>query len=281
MTYRTQAKASRSGRGHQKSQREKKKAKEKKHRSSGKYMLEEKQTLSKEEVVEKTLSRLRSLGNQVFAISPFSAYFGDWLVNLKDVLDAFEAKTSVNVDEQFTKERAQILADVERELEEKRCKEASVEETTKSLFDNKIFLRRTEQKYAVRTLEIEARRNSEITRSQGDIAECRKELEDLAKVKAGLFRAMSRKAKAQKEAELTQKLKAAQNGLELTTQNAAAEQERLRSDCEKRKQIATEQIEKLQKNVDSTEVDASLEARRAACESLANAVNAFLQRKTL
>ncbi len=280
MGYRPQAKSSRSGRGHQKSQHEKKKTKEKKNRSSGKYVLEENQAPSTEEVTEKTLSRLHSLGKQVFAVSPFSTYFDDWLLSLKDSLDAFEANPSVNIDEQFTNERTQILADVERELEEKRRREATLEETAKSLFDSKILLERTEQEYTVRTKEIETRKNSETTRLQGDIAECKKELEDLAKVKAGLLRAMSRKAKAQKEAEITQRLNTAQNGVELATQNAAAEQETLRNDYEKRKQLATEQIEKLEKNVESTEVDASLEVRRVACEALANAVNALLQRQT-
>jgi chromosome segregation ATPase len=206
-------------------------------------------------------------------------YFDDWLVNLKDALAAFESNPSVSVDEQFMKERTQILADVERELEERRRKEASLEETTKSLFESKILLERIEGEYATRTREIEGRINSEITRVQGNIAEYRKELDDLAEVKAGLFRAMSKKAKRQKEAELTQRLNAAQSEIEVSTQNSAAEQESLRNDYEKRKHLVTEQIGKLQKETEALEVDGSLEARRAACEALANAVNAFIQRK--
>jgi hypothetical protein len=279
MGYHSQVRSSQSGRGSQRSQHEKKKARGQKHHSSGKYLLEEEHAPTPEEIAEKTLSRLRSLGNQIFAVSPFSVYFDDWLVNLKDALVAFESNPSVSVDEQFMKERAQILADVERELEERRRKEASLEEAVKSLFNSKILLERIEGEYATRTREIEGRKNSEITRLHGNIAECRKELDDLAKVKAGLFRAVSKKAKAQKEAELTQRLNAAQSEIEFTTQNSAAEQESLRNDYEKRKHLVTEQIGKLQKDAEGPEVDGSLEARRAACEALANAVNAFLQRK--
>jgi hypothetical protein len=279
MGYRSQVRSSQSGRGSQRSQHEKKKAREQKHHSSGKYLLEEEHVPTPEEIVEKTLSRLHSLGNQIFAVSPFRAYFDDWLVNLKDVLVTFESNPSVSVDEQFMKERAQILADVERELEERRRKEASLEEAVKSLFENKIRLERIEGEYATRTREIEGRKNSEITRLQGNIAEYRKELDDLAEVKAGLFRAMSKKAKRQKEAELTQRLNAAQSEIEVSTQNSAAEQESLRNDYEKRKHLVTEQIGKLQKEAEAPEVDGSLEARRAACEALANAVNAFIQRK--
>lgn len=281
MGYRSQTSSKSGGRGHERSQHEKRKAKEKKYRSSGKYLQEETHVPTSEEVVEKTLGRLRSLGNQTFALFPFSAYFDDWLVNLKDVLTAFESSPSVSVDEQFVKERSQTLVDVERALEERRRKEFSLEKSIKSLTDSRSLLERIEREYAARTSEIEGRKNSETARLHSDIAECRKELDDLAKVKAGLFRAMSRKAKKQNEAELTQRLNAAQSGIELTTRNAAAEQESLRDDYEKRKQLVAEQIGKLQKAVEGPEVDGSLEVRRAACEALVNAVNAFLQRKTL
>ena len=243
-------------------------------------MLEERHVPSVEEVVEKTLSRLRSLGNQTFAVSPFSVYFDDWLVNLRDALLAFESNSSVSADEQFMKERAQILADVERKLEERRRREVSLEETAKSLFESKILLERNEGEHATKTREVEMRKNSEIARLQGNIAECRKELDALAKVKAGLFRTMSKKAKRQKEAELTQRLNFAQSELELAAQNAAAAQESLRKDYEKRKQFVTEQIGKLQKEAEAPEVDGSLEARQVACEALVKAVNALLQRKS-
>jgi vacuolar-type H+-ATPase subunit I/STV1 len=279
MGYRAQSSPKSSGRGHQWSPHEKKKAKGKKHRSSGKYLLEEEHVPTSEEVVEKTLDRLRSLGNQTFAVSPFSAYFDDWLMSLKDVLVAFESNPSVSVDEQFVKERAQILADAERELEERRRKEISLGEAIKSLSDNKSLLERIQTDYAEGVREIERRKNSEIKRLNGSIAVFRGELDDLAKVKAGLFRAVSKKAKAQKKADLTQKLNAAQKELELTVPRSAAEQESLRSEYEKRKQLVTEQIGKLQKEVEGSEVDGSLATRRVACEALVNAVNALLQRK--
>jgi hypothetical protein len=279
MGYRPQVRSSKSSRRSQRSQHEKKKARGKKHRSSGKYLLEEEHAPTLEEVAEKTLNRMNSLGKQTFAVSPFSAYFNDWLVNLKDVLRAFESNPSVSADEQFMKERAQILADVERVLEEKRRKEACFEKTAKSLFESKILLERIEREYATRTREIEMRKNSEITRLQGNIDECRKELGDLAKVKAGLFRAMSKKTKRQKEAELTQRLNTAQSEFESAMQNSAAAQEILRNDYEKRKQVVTEQIGKLQKETEAPEVDGSSEARQVACEALVNAVNAFLKRK--
>jgi hypothetical protein len=279
MGYRPQVKSSKKGSDRQRSHREKKKTRGKKHSSSGKYLLDENQAPTSEEVTEKTLNRLHSLGNQTFAVFPFAAYFNDWLVSLKDVIVTFESAPNVSTDEQFVKERAQILADVERQLEERRRKEVSLGEAITSLSENKNLLERIEKEYAAGAREIEERKNREIKRLNRDIDVFRGELGDLAKVKAGLFRAMSKKAKAQKEAEITQRLNDAQSALESAVPNSVTEQERLRNDYEKRKQLATAQIEKLQKEVTDADIDGSLADRQAACSALAKAVNALLKRK--
>jgi chromosome segregation ATPase len=281
MGYRPQTGSPKSGgRWHQRSPHEKKKAKGKKHRSSGKYLLEEAHAPTSEEVVEKTLGRLRSLGNQTFAVFPFSAYFDDWLVNLKDALIAFESSPNMGVDEQFLKERSQILANVERALEERRSGESSLEEAVKSLSDSRILLEQIGGEYAAGVRALEGRKNGEVTRLRGNVADLKGELDELARVKTGLFRAISKKAKAQKEAEVTQELNDAQSELELTMRNFNAEKESLRNEYEQKKQPVITQIRDCEKKNERMETDDSLQDRRFACEALVNAMNAFLQRKT-
>jgi hypothetical protein len=58
-------------------------------------------------------------------------------------------------------------------------------------------------------------------------------------------------------------------------------QERLRDECERKKQPVIEQIKDRQKKIENLETDGSLEDRWFACEALVDAVNALLQRKTL
>jgi hypothetical protein len=281
MGYRPQTGSPKSGgRWRQRSPHEKKKAKGKKHRSSLKYLFEETHVPTPEEVVEKTLGRLRSLGNQTFAVFPFSVYFDDWLVNLKDALIAFESSPNIAVDEQFLKECSQVLANVERALEERRRGESSLEEAVKRLSDSKILLEQIEEEYAARIRALEGRKNSEIGRLRATIADLKGELDDLARMRAGLFRAISKRAKAQKEAEVTQKLNDAQSELELTVRNFNAEQISLRNECEQKKQPVITQIRDCEKKNERMVADDSLEDRRLACEALVNAVNAFLQRKT-
>jgi len=98
-------------------------------------------------------------------------------------------------------------------------------------------------------------------------------------MKTGIFRVVSKKAKTQKEAEATQRLNSAQRDLRLAVQRFTAEQEWLRDEYERRKHLIIEQMRDLRKGIENQEFDRSLEDRRAACEPLADAVNALLQRK--
>lgn len=271
-----------SGRGHGMHRREKAKAKSRgqKRRSGGSYVSEEDHILTSEEVVDRTLKRLRNLGNQVFALSPFSEHFSRWLVDLRVVLSEFESSPTVSVDDQFLKERSQMLSNVELELEKRRSEEASCDEAVKSLSDNRILLERIEGEYTARTRDAEGQKEFEIKRLSSNVDGLREELDRIARMKTGIFRAVSKKAKARKETEATERLNLAQKELASTVQNFAAEQERLRDEYEKKKQHVIEQIRVEEKEVENQDVDGSLETRQAACEVLINAVNALVERKS-
>lgn len=282
MGYQHQTRSRRSsGRGYGRPRREKTKAKAKgqRRRSGGSYVLEENRTPTGAEVADRTLNRLRNLGNQRFALFPFDEYFGSWLMDLREVVSEFESSPAVRVDDLFVKERSRILSNVEFELEERRRERVSREEVVRSLSDNRLLLDRIEEEYATRTREIERQKNSEIKRLSSNVEGLREELNRIERMKTGIFRAMSKKDKEQKEAEVTQRQNSAQKKLAITTQHFTAEQERLRDEYEKRKQPIIDQIRDQQKEAENQEIDWSLEARRAACEALANAVNALLQRK--
>ena len=280
MGYRPQVRSHGSaGRGSQAARREKAKAKRQhKHGSGGKYVEEEK-VVSAEEIVQKTLSRLSNLGGQTFALSPFSEYFDDWLMSLSAVLSEFESNPAVNVDDQFVKERSQILTDVERGLAERRLVEAALGEDARALSDANHLLVQIDTEYAEKTREIGLRRNKDVERQTKTVHDLEEELERISQTKTSIFR-FSNKAKAQKMAEATQKLNSAKSRLELTLQNFTVEQEKLHDEYEKKKETVIEQVRNLEKQVANLEIDGSFEIRGAACEALTNAVNSLLQRKT-
>ncbi len=162
--------------------------------------MEENQVATQEEVVTGTLNRLRNLGNQRFVLSPFSEYFNDWLTSLKNVMSEFESNPIISLDEQFVEERSQILSNVEVELQKRQQKESSREGIVKSLSENRLFLERIEAEYAARTREIKVQKNNEIKRVSRKIDDLKEELDRTTRIKTGIFRAVSKKAKAQKVA---------------------------------------------------------------------------------
>jgi hypothetical protein len=277
MGYRPQIRSSRSGRGHQKALRKKAKGKAPKHQVRGKYAPAEKQATARE-VAEKTLRRLGGLGNQKFALSPFSEYFDDWLVNLKEVMSEFESSQAINVDDDFVKEQSRILANVAHELAARRSEETALREATKSLADNNHLLVEIDAEYAKATRELASRRNSEIQLLTRKVHDLEEELDRVGHMKTSIFSPFSKKAKAQREAEATRKLNSAKSDLESVVHSFTVEQEKLHDEYEKRKQAVIEKVRTLEKEVEKLEKDNSLEARRAACEALVNAVNALLQR---
>jgi hypothetical protein len=270
-----------SGRGYGRSRREKTKAKGKgqKHHSSGRYISEESGAWTREEVADRTLNGLHNLGNQRFAVFPFDEYFGSWLVDLKELLSEFESSSTVSIDNVFMKERSQILSNVELELEEIRHERISRDEAAKNLSDNKLLLERMKEEYTTRKEKIEWQKNSEIKHLSNSVDNLKRELDRIVRMKTGLFRGISKKAKEQKEAEATQRLNSEQKKLASAIEHFDAEQEKLRIEYERKEQPIIDKVREQQKEVEKQEIDWSLEARRAACEALANAVSTVLQRK--
>jgi hypothetical protein len=281
MSFRSQTGYSRrnAARQYSKSAHEKK-AKEKKQRLGGNYLQEETE-ISAKEVVEKNLGFLSKFGNQVFALSPFSQYFDDWLMNLRQMISEFESNPAIKVDEQFVKERSQIFLDVEGALAEKRFQETNLTGEAKELADNNHLLVETDKEYAEKTRELSFKRNADVQRLSHEILELEDDVASQEEINIRFFHVMARKRAAEKLAQTKQNLKSTKNGLEVALQSFTAEQEKLHDIYEKKKQEITERVESLHKELEKLEIDTSIDARRAACNALANAINALIQRTPL
>jgi len=270
-----------SGRGRGIPRHEKARARRLKHQSNSSPTSQENQVPTSEEAVNRTLNTLHNLGNQRFVLSPFSEHLDRWQVNLKGVLSEFESNSGITVDNQFVKERLQILANIELELERRRDKEAHGGEVIKSLSDNKILLEQIEEDHAAATREIKRQKDIEIKRLSNSIESIKEELDRIAQMKTGIFRAISKNAKTQKETEAKQRLNTAQNELASAVQHFIAEQEKLQTEYERKKQVTIKQIQDNEEEIENQDIDSSQEARRATCEALVSAVNSLLQRKEL
>ena len=251
--------------------------KEKKQRSGARY-IEEQAEVSPKDAVEKTLGSISRLGNQIFALSPFSHYFDDWLVNLRQVISEFESNPSISVDEQFVKERTQIFLDVEAALAEKRIQESSLDGEAKELADNNHLLVETDKDYAEKTRQLSNKRNADVQRLSTEIRELEDEVASQEQIKFSFYKFNAKKKAAETLAKTRQELKSKKNELEVTLQNFTADQEKLHDSYEKKKQEITDRVESLHKTLERLETDTSVQPRQTACTALSNAVNALLQR---
>jgi hypothetical protein len=261
--------------------REKRKDRKRIHRRIGRPIREAKHTATEREVSEGTLKRLHTLGSQKFGSSPFSEHFDRWLTDVAIVLSEFESHPKISVDDQFVKERAQTLAVIKLQLEERRKKEASLNQEITNLSYYKNSLKQIDMEYVTMMAALKNRKNREIKPFRISIDQLKSEQDKVIRVKTGFFRGISRKDREQKEIEIAQKLNDKQRELELLVLDFNAKQKELREEYETRREPVLEQLKKFQKISQNLETDGSLEERWFACEALIDAVITFLQRKAI
>jgi len=246
--------------------------------------------VSAKELVEKTLGESNRLGNQEFPLPPFSQYFDSWLVNLRQVVSEFESNSTLEVDEQFVKDRSQILLDVESALAQIRLEESNLSQDEKDLSDNNRLLEEADEEYVEKVKALSSKRDSEVERLTKRIHELESEIANQEKLngekpKIGIFSYKSRKeynmASEKAAEELNHKkddLKATTSELEASVNAFGVDQKNLDDVYEERKKGITERAESLRKELEKLETDTSIAARQAASNALTNAINLLLQR---
>jgi prefoldin subunit 5 len=259
--------------------RERKKEK-KRSRHSG-LIMEERHVVTEREISEGTLKRLHTLGNQKFASSPFSEHYDRWLSTVEAVLAEFEAHPSIGVDEQFERECQEALATIKRQLEQRRRREAAVEQELKNLAFSKSQLQQINAQYATLASGISGNKSRVIKRLNNEIDLLKREQEKVIQMKTGFFRGISKKEREQKEIGVAEQISSKQTELELAMLDFSAKRKALREQFDKKLEPVQEQIKKIQKTIRDLETDGSLEERWFACEALIDAVNSFLQRKAV
>ncbi len=205
---------------------------------------------------------------------------------MRNVISELETSSAVTVDDHFKDECSRVLSDIELTLKDRRAKEASNDEAartvSRNLLDTRSLLAQTEREYAVKMNEIAAKREHAIKPVATNLGRLRQELSRISRMRAGFLRGISKKAKAQKTTETTQKLDMTKRELATIEQSFAIEQKKLQGEHERRRRKILEQIANHQKENEDLEsgpkVDDALDVRHATCGALVNAVNSFLQR---
>ncbi|HTY75849.1 MAG TPA: hypothetical protein VMD05_09835 [Candidatus Nanoarchaeia archaeon] len=281
MGYQPRIKRRSASRKYGKGERGKSKKKEQKRGCAGSSSEEVNHVATAKEVIDGTLQRLHILGNQRFGFYPFSEHFERWLLTLENVLYEFESNPNISVDEIFVNERSQIISTVQTQLEEKRYKETTLELELRCIADSKTQLERIKKDYLTRAREIKQQKNTEIKRLYSIVGRLKKGLNEVLHMRTGFFRGVSRKDREQRELAAVQALSDAQRTLELAILDFKESTKRLRDEFESKRDPYLHRLKDAQKRTENMETDGSLEDRWFACEALADAVNALLQRKAI
>jgi hypothetical protein len=264
--------------GHKKPFREKKKDRKRIRRGNGNSILE-KSTFTEKQISELTLKRLHVLGIQKFGSFPFSLHFDRWLATLSDVLVEFETYPTMTVDKKIVTERSQVLANIKYHLEGIRRREATLDRELESLSEWRSRLKLINKEYATLTGAIKGQRNREIKSLYVTINRLKREQDEVIRMKTGFFRGISKKKRELKEMAIVKELNDKQIELELAMLDFNAKQKELRAEYDLKREPVLEEIKKFRRIIQNMETDGSLEERWFACETLIDAVNAFMQRK--
>jgi chromosome segregation ATPase len=255
-----------------------KKSRTKKPKTGAKYLKEEAPEATLKDVAEKTLASIERLGSQTFALSPFSQYYDDWLVNLRQVVTEFEANPNVKADEAFTKEREQAFLDVQSALAERRIQETTLSESEKTLRDVNHELGDADADYAEKTRGLSNKRNADVQRLTTRVKALEEDVANQEKLKFGFFQFGAKKEAAKRLQQSQQELAAAKTQMEVTLQNFTLEQDKLHDSYVAKKQELSAKSDSLRRELEQLETDTSIEVRKEVCASLSKAVNELVQR---
>lgn len=135
--------------------------------------------------------------------------------------------------------------------------------------------------FAAQNGDLAAKRKSALDFFTNEIDALKGEIAKLEKEKTHTYNPVKKVALEQKIWETAQKLNAAKKRLDLAGQSTGfSEQEMLRDEYDKKKQVAAGKVDSLEKEIASNEKDNSLGVRQAATDALADAVKSLVQRKT-
>lgn len=255
-----------------------KKSRSKKKHTTAKYLQEETPQQTPQEAAERAQNAITKLGEQIFALSPFSQYFDDWIVNLRHVASEFESNPSIAVDEEFQKESAQAFSDIEATLAERRLNESNLSAEEKALENNNHLIAEADREYAEKTRENSNRRNSDVQRLSNKIRQLENDLAAEKEIKISFYKINEKKRNQQRINQLNEDLSSSKNELEVTLASFGAEQEKMHDNFEKRKQELHETSDRLRKELEKLETDTSMEDRKAVCSVLTNAIKSLLER---
>jgi len=247
---------------------------------------QEPEQVNPSELLVKITNALEHLGNQRFALPPFSEHFQRWLKDVENLLEEFQMRLSQAADQQFhdsiEKSLSSIRDTLTKRIEMENTSSTALTDIHNQLTAVELEVSKLDHDYKMRTGEVRRKYEKSVNRLRSDIDTLDRQRLKLLRKKTSFLQRIFGKADAELE-EHQGALQSKKSTLEGKKESFKLELDKYRRDYEaKRKQLAA-QIETLRAKLTETRgggQDDAMEDRRSTCEELRAAVTQAVDRFT-
>ena len=231
-----------------------------------------------------TVNSLEHLGNQRFALPPYSEHFQRWFKDVTTVMTDFETKLPSPIDDLLKAMIEKTLSDLGISLKERAAAETDVtgklSDTQREIAAHEAERSKLDSDYKTRTHQTRRRYEQSFEKLRREIETLERERLRNLHARPRFFQKIFHRSEANLEAKsdsLRSKKAALVNGREAL----ARELEAMRTENESKRAEITEQLDLLRAKLEESresKLDDAVEARKAACEELRSEVTEAVDR---
>ena len=230
------------------------------------------------EIRSSTLNSLQHLGNQRFALPPFSEHFQRWMKDVKGVLTDFEIQLPQTIDQDYRERVAKTLRDINTTFEQQIEAEGKISdetaETQRQLAACESELSRHEHEYKAMTNQVKKRYELFFEKLRSEIDTLDRQRIRILRAKPTLLQKLFRRSDTKLE-EKTNALQLKRNDLGGRKDALEHDLEKVRIGYEQKRKRLIERAGTLRAKMSEVKgktLDDALELRRHACEEIIKAV---------
>jgi chromosome segregation ATPase len=235
-------------------------------------------------ISSKSLNAIEHLGNQRFALPPFSEHFQRWVKDLKALLGEFEIQLPDAVDQQYRENVEKLLINVQealtRHIEAEKNSSSEISDLHRQLAAMESELSKLDHDYKTLSREIKTRHEKSMGKLRAEIDSLDKQRLKILRKRTSFLQRIFGKSESKLE-EKTKELQSKRDALGNSRETLKEELDTRKTDYEiRRKRLAEEHQElrvKLGELKENGQDDA-LEIRKAACEELHRSVSEAVER---
>jgi chromosome segregation ATPase len=254
-------------------------SREKKESQEAKFLYQEPIALAPEQVSSRIMNALEHLGNQRFALAPYSEHFDRWLKDIESVLRDFEdslphARTA-DYDQRVDALMSNVRTELNRRIDTEKTLTSELAEMQKRLAVNDIELSNLEREQRIKIHETKRGYANSMQKLQSEIDSLDQQRLRLLRKKPSLLERIFGTSKTSIEGN-TSTLQSKKTTLAGKEKHLKKELDTLRSDYETRRKQTLEREKELREKVDAlkaTRLDDAVEIRRNACDQLRQIVS--------